>query len=154
MILVHKTGNTGALMELGTVFIEEKTNSFLPYFVAAVRPKKENELYLKLEEINTREAAGKLLQKRVYLPEKDFRRVVAGDSILYYLGFSVQDKQAGTLGNVSEVIEMPSQLLLKVYRRERELLIPLNEETLLEISGEKKVIFVNLPDGLLDIYQA
>lgn len=154
VVLLHKTGKTEPLNDIKTIFIEERKNSFLPYFIGSVRPKKAQELYLKLEDVDSKEAAGKLLQKQVYLEEKHFRQMVGDDSILYYLGFSVNDKQAGDLGPVAEVIEMPSQLLLKVYQDEHELLIPLNEQTLQRIDKETKTIYVHLPDGLLDIYRA
>lgn len=154
VVLIHKAGKKNKLKGIQTVFIEEKNNSFLPYFIESLRPKKDQELYLKLEDVHSKEAAGKLLQKQVYLREKDFRQIIEDDSILYYLGFLVKDKQAGILGSVAEVMETPSQLLLKVFQNKQELLIPLNENTLQSIDKEEKIISVDLPDGLLDIYQA
>lgn len=154
VILVHKAGRKNALQGIPVIFIEERKNSLLPYFIESVRPKNEKELYLKLEDIHSKESAAGLLQKRVYLEEKHFRQAVNEESILFYLGFMVEDAHAGLLGNVAEVVEMPSQLLLKIYQDENELLIPLNENTLQNIDRKKKVIYVSLPDGLLDIYRS
>jgi 16S rRNA processing protein RimM len=152
LILVHKIGRTDALKNIPVLFIEERKNSFLPYFIDAVRSKSADELYVKLEGITTKEAAGKLLTKQVYLEEKQFRKQVKAGSSIYYLGFAVEDSHAGLLGNVAEVIETPAQLVLKIYKDGHELLIPLNENTLQRVDLQSHIIYVSLPDGLLDIY--
>lgn len=153
VILVHKTGRDNTLQNIPVLFIEDKKNSFLPYFIESFRPKNDQELYLKLEDVNSREAATRLLQKGVYLEEKYFQQAVTEESILFYLGFVVEDVKTGILGNVAEVLEMPSQILLKIYQNGHELLIPLNDNTLKKIDRKRKVIHVSLPEGLLDIYR-
>lgn len=154
VILLHKTGNANPLQGIRTLFIEMQKNSFLPYFLESVRGKSGEELYVKFEGVHTKEAAGKLLTKGVYLEEKHFREQVQPDSPLYYLGFTVEDRKEGVLGTVAEVVEMPSQLLVKVYQGGRELLIPLNESTLARIDKKASLISVRLPEGLLDIYRS
>lgn len=153
LILLHKLGRLDALQGIDTLFIEARKDSFLPYFPVAVRGKSHEELYLSLEGVQTVEAARRLLTKRVYLEEARFREQVQPESTLYYLGFTVHDHDEGVLGTVSEVVEMPSQLLVKVFQKGRELLIPLNESTLEAIDQDASVIRVRLPAGLLDIYR-
>src|SRR5690348_6709266 len=148
VILQHKLSAAAPLKDVKVLFIEEKKNSFLPWFIEKVRQKHAEELFLKLEGLNTREAAGRLLSRQVYLDEQHFRKQVTEDSVLYYLGFSVEDKQAGMLGRVAEVVELPNQLLVKVYQDGHELLIPLNESTLRNIDTGNQTIYVNLPEGL------
>jgi 16S rRNA processing protein RimM len=154
MILLHKMGDCRPLKDAGVLFIEEKKNSFLPWFIEKVRTKSSEELFVKLEGIATREAAARLISRQVYLDEQNFRAQVKDDSVLYYLGFSVEDRQAGMLGTVAEVVELPGQLLIKVYQDEHELLIPLNESTLVTIDTKKRTVYVDLPEGLLDIYRS
>lgn len=154
VVLVHKTGNPEVLQDTRTLFVETRKNSFLPYFLESARKKNKEELFLKLEGVDTKEAAGKLISKGIYLDEAHFREQVKPESLLFYLGFAVEDSLAGILGQVAEVIEMPSQLLVKVYQNGHELLIPLNEGTLTRIDRQAAVIYVTLPDGLLDIYQS
>jgi 16S rRNA processing protein RimM len=153
MILVHKLGRTDALAGVDTLFIEMVRDSFLPYFPTSVRGKNTGELYLALEGVHTVEAARALLHKRVYLEEAAFREQTGPDSTLYYLGFTVTDSKEGILGTVAEVVEMPSQLVVKVFQHGRELLIPLNESTLEKIDREASLIAVRLPEGLLDVYR-
>jgi 16S rRNA processing protein RimM len=44
--------------------------------------------------------------------------------------------------------------LCTVFINEKEVLIPLHEESLLKIDRRKKQVHVALPEGLLDIYLA
>lgn len=153
IILLHKTGQADAFKDIRTVFIEEKQHSFIPYFIESNRIRNQEEVYLKLEGIQTKEGAAKLLRKQVYLDEDNFRKIVSPDSVLFYLGFKVADKAAGIIGRVAEVVELPAQFLLKVHQNDTELLIPLNSNTLQQIDKNNKIIHVILPDGLLDVYR-
>jgi 16S rRNA processing protein RimM len=56
------------------------------------------------------------------------------------------------IGKVLEVIEQPLQILLRLEIQGKEVLVPLNESTLVGIDRKKQVINVSLPEGLLDIY--
>lgn len=154
MVLLHEIGRKEPLKGVNAVFIEDKQNSFIPYFIEKIRRKNDRELYLQLEGITTKEAARSLLKKPVYLDEEHFRQQVDKDSPLYYLGFQIEDDGEGLLGVISEVIQMPDQLLAKVYQDENELLIPLNENTLKKVNHKNRTIYVDLPEGLLDIYRS
>jgi 16S rRNA processing protein RimM len=52
---------------------------------------------------------------------------------------------------VQEIVEYPYQSLAKVFYGERELLIPLVDEIIVEINDKKKLLLVNMPEGLIDI---
>ena len=50
------------------------------------------------------------------------------------------------------MIEQPHQVLCKIFIEGKEALIPLNESTLQKVDKKKKQLYVDLPDGLLEIY--
>ncbi|GEP95766.1 ribosome maturation factor RimM [Chitinophaga cymbidii] len=152
MIVKHSLGKKSSLKDITAVFIEDRKDSFLPYFIQKARAKDAEHLYIKLEGIDSREAARKLLQKGIYLDEADFKGLASASAPLSLLGFSVTDKQHGPLGEISEIIEMPLQVLAKVMFREKEMLLPLNEQTLLKIDKKQQTVHLDLPEGLLDIY--
>jgi 16S rRNA processing protein RimM len=153
LVLTHQTGSSRPLRHVEVLFLEEKKGSFIPYFITATREKGPREVLIKLEGITDRESARKLLSRKVYLEEKEFRQQVSADSPLAYLGFQVQDNRSGILGEIAEIVEMPGQWLAKVYEKGHELLIPLNEETLQKVDHKQAMLYVDLPDGLLDIYR-
>jgi 16S rRNA processing protein RimM len=151
LILKHELGKKTSLKNLKAIFTEDKKDSFFPWFVESTRIKSENEIYLKLEGVNTREAAGKLSQKEVWLPEEDFKKYAAKTAPAGLLGYTIiNDKKR--LGLIVEVIELPHQLLCRIEVNTKEALIPLNESTIKKIDHKKREVIVELPEGLLDIY--
>lgn len=151
LLLKHQLGKKTSLKGLQAIFVEEKKNSFLPWFIEATKIKSESEIFLKLEGINTREAAIKLTQKEIWVPETDFKKFAAKSAPASLLGYTIINNNE-PLGEILELIEQPHQLLCRLEIKGKEVLIPLHEETLKKINHNKKEVLVELPDGLLEIY--
>jgi 16S rRNA processing protein RimM len=151
LILKHNLGKKTSLKGLKAIFIEERKESFIPWFVESTRIKNEEEIYISLEGVGTRESALKLTQKEVWLPDEDFKKFAASSSPINLLGYEVvEDNNA--LGKILEVIEQPHQLLCRIDIKGKEALIPLHEETIVKIDKKNRQVIVELPPGLLEIY--
>ncbi len=151
LLLKHQLGKKTSLKGLQAIFVEEKKNSFLPWFIETTKIKSENEIFLKIEGINTREAAIKLTQKEIWVPETDFKKFAAKSAPASLLGYTIINNNE-PLGEILELIEQPHQLLCRLEIKGKEVLIPLHQETLKKINHTKKEVLVELPDGLLEIY--
>ena len=123
----------------------------LPWFITSTKIKSETEIYIKLEGLESREAAMKLVPKKVWLPEADHKKFAAKTSPSSILGYQIINK-GEELGPVLEVIEQPQQLLCRLEIKGREVLIPLHEDSLEKIDHRKRQVLVELPEGLLEIY--
>ncbi len=152
MILQHRLGKKTTLRGLKAIFIEEKRGEMLPWFVEAVRGKGDEDVYIKLEGIDTKEAARKLVQKEVWLPESETIQFAGKSAPISLVGFHLWQ---GTedLGEILEVIEQPHQVLCRIDLDGKEALIPIHEETLQKVDKKNRKVFVELPDGLLDVYR-
>ncbi|MDB5252078.1 MAG: rRNA processing protein RimM [Flaviaesturariibacter sp.] len=151
LIMKHKLGKKTSLKGLAAIFVEERKGSFIPWFIESVRIKADDEVYLVLQDVITREAANKLTQKEVWLPEPDFKKFSSKTAPINLLGYAIIDGEKD-LGPILEVIEQPHQLLCRLDIGGKEVLIPLHEETIRKIDRTKQQVFVELPEGLLDIY--
>ncbi len=151
LVLKHELGKKTSLKGLAAFFIEDKKNSFLPYFIEEARIKSDDEVYVKIEGISTREIAMKFTQKEIWLPEPDFKKYAAKAAPANLLGYTIIN-QNESLGQILEVIEQPHQLLCRLEIKEKEVLIPLNEDFLQKIDHRKKEVIVELPEGLLEVY--
>lgn len=151
VVLKHELGKKTSLKGLTALFIEEKKDSFLPWFIESAKIKSEDEIYLKFEGVNIREAALKLTQKQVWLPETDFKKYAAKSAPAGLLGYTIINRNE-PLGEIIELIEQPHQLLCRLEIKGKEVFIPLHEETLQKVNHRKKEVLVELPDGLLEIY--
>lgn len=151
IVLRHSLGKKTSLKSLEALFIEEKTDLFLPYFIESARIKSDKEIFIKLEGVNDREGAGKLVQNEIWLAETDFKRFAAASAPISLLGFTMMNENE-ELGEILEVIEQPHQVLCKILLNGKEALIPIHEEFLNKIDKKKRKVYVTLPDGLLEIY--
>lgn len=151
LLLKHELGKKTSLKGLQAIYIEERKTSFLPWFIETTKIKSDEELYIKLDGVPTREAALKLVQKKIWLREADFKKFAARSAPSGLLGYMIINNDA-RLGEILELIEQPHQLLCRLEIKGKEVLIPLHEETLQKVNHTKKEVLVELPDGLLDIY--
>jgi 16S rRNA processing protein RimM len=135
---------------LESVMIEIK-GRLVPHFIEAVSVS-DSKAFLKLEDINTPEAAQALKGCSLFLPKESRPALPRGD---FYndevIGFEVEDESLGLLGQVRD-IEMagPARFLI-VMVHEKEVMIPVQAPLLKSLNRSKKKILVNLPDGFLDI---
>ena len=151
LVLKHSLGKKTSLKGLKAIFVEEPKDSFIPWFIESTKIKNEEEIYLKLEGINTREQAIKLTPKEVWVPEEEFKKFSAKSSPINLLGYDIIEGEQ-VLGKILEVIEQPHQILCRIELNNREVYIPLHQETIQKIDNKKQQVIVLLPPGLLEIY--
>jgi 16S rRNA processing protein RimM len=153
LVLQHRLGKKTSLKGLKTIFLEEKRDEMLPWFIESTRgSNKADELYIKLEGLDSKEAARRVVQKEVWLTEKDFAQYAGSSAPISMVGFRLLDGDSD-LGEILEVIEQPHQVLCRIDLAGKEALIPVHEQTLRRVDQAKREVHVELPDGLLDVYR-
>ncbi len=138
------------------IFIAVKSSK-IPYFIANVRGK--GEMIVQLEDVDSRDAAQVLQAREIFLREQDIlteieREYEVPDDSLEYeglVGFMMLDKTIGEIGPIDEVLEMPQQEMAFLRFKGKEVLIPLNEQLIVEVDAVNKKVMMDLPDGLLDV---
>jgi 16S rRNA processing protein RimM len=151
LILVHSLGKKTGLKDLEALFIEETKDSFMPYFIEGTSIKNDAEVYIKLEGVDTKEVARKLTPKEVWLAAEDFKKYVAKSAPISMLGYDLIDGETN-LGEIIEVIEQPHQILCTILFKGNEALIPVHENNLIKMDQKNKKVYVEVPEGLLEIY--
>jgi 16S rRNA processing protein RimM len=152
LVYKHSLGKKTSLKGLQAIFVEEGKDIFLPHFIESTKIKSDDEIWLKLEGVDTKEAAHKLTPKEVWLEAADFKKFAAKSAPISLLGYNLIS-QEGDLGEILEVIEQPHQVLCTISYKGKEALIPINEAFLEKIDSKNRKVYINLPDGLLDIYE-
>jgi 16S rRNA processing protein RimM len=64
----------------------------------------------------------------------------------------IKDKNVGELGSVKYVNDKSPQHLFVVDYKKKEILIPINDELIENINRKEKLINMNLPSGLIELY--
>ena len=126
---------------------------FVPFFIEEYRFRSDSTALVKLEGIDTTERARMFTNVEVYFPVKHAEEAEDGElSWNFFVGFRMEDVRHGELGEVVEVDTTTVNTLFVVEQEDgEELLIPAQEEFIVEINQEKKLITVELPEGLLNL---
>jgi len=151
LILHHHLGIKTSLKGLEFIFLEEKKDEMLPYFIETAKAKDRQETYLKLEGIDAKETARKLVQKEVWLREEDFHKHTGKSAPINLVGYLLINEGI-ELGEILEIIEQPHQVLCRIEYQGKEILIPIHGKTLQKMDKIGKKLYLDLPEGLLDIY--
>ena len=124
----------------------------VPYFVSSVKYQG-NTAYFFLEDVDTVEKASRLVKKDVYLPDKlQPKKKKEEFTLLDLKGFIAIDEKEGELGEILEIQELPQQFIASIRYKNREVLFPLNGSIIKGIDLDGGEVYIDLPEGLLDIY--
>ena len=138
--------------QMESVFVEVR-NNLLPFFIESSQLHKSELLRLKLEDVDTEEDADALMKSGLYLP-LEFLPKLDGDKFYFHeiIGFKVEDKNYGHVGIIKSVNDSTAQSLFEIDRDGIEILIPMNDAFISKVDKRNKTIFVDTPEGLIDLY--
>jgi len=100
-----------------------------------------------LEDIGNKEQATQLSGKKIFISESELEKINLEDEewLPMLAGFQLIDQNKINHGCIEEILEYPSQILARIGDQ----LIPLHEDLIHKIDPKKKIIQMNLPEGLL-----
>jgi 16S rRNA processing protein RimM len=151
LILQHSLGKKTLLKDVEAIFLEQPKNNFLPHFIEKTSIKSDTETYIKLEGIDSLEVARKITPKEVWLQEDDFNKHKDKAAPIALLGYDMIDGETN-LGPIIEIMEMPHQILCTIMYNGNEALVPIHEANLIKMDDKNKKVYVEVPEGLLEIY--
>ena len=132
----------------------EVNKKLVPYFVENIKLQNNSTAYLQLEDIDHIDKTRDLIKKKVYLPkDKMPERDPSDFRYTDLVGYLVVDEEEGEIGHILSVQEFPQQFMATVDFDGKELLFPLSEDLILGVDLEERVIEVELPEGLVDLYR-
>lgn len=145
--LIIKSDKDFSIEDVKAIFIETSTG-LAPYFVKELSEANAG-FIIELEDVNAIEKAKLLIGKQVFIKtelieeqEEDFN----------WMGFEVIDNKYGLLGTVFSVTDNGQQILLSILYKEKEIILPLVDAFIEKIDENKKKLFFNAPEGLIDVY--
>ena len=140
MVLHIDSSTPQYFKELESVFLEFN-QELVPFFFAEKGKLNGKKLIVKLEDVSPEEA---------YLPQELLPTPKDGFYDKAILGFSVFNRDKG-IGVIEDVIENASQNLFVIEKDQKEYLVPAVEAFIQSIDHTNKNVYLDLPDGLLDL---
>lgn len=101
----------------------------------------------------TPEDALKLIGKDMYLP-LELLPELEGNKFYYHevIGFEVVDNERGDIGKIETVLDYPATPLFSIIFNGKEILMPIIDSVIVNVDRESKIIYINAPIGLIDLY--
>ena len=137
---------------LDAIFIDLRGN-LVPFFIETSQLHKSDLLRLKFEGVDNETDADALLKTELYLPLNLLPKL-EGNKFYYHevIGFTVKDNHFGEVGIIKAINDSTAQALFEIDRNGIEILIPMNDEFIVEVNRGAKDIMMDLPEGLIDLY--
>lgn len=139
-------------LKLDSVFAEIN-GKLVPFFIASYKLQNNQTGNFYFDDIDSIEKAETLVRKKLYLPNSSKPQRDEDEFLITDLkGFIAHDEKAGELGEIIEIHEYPQQFVAVVPFKNKDIMFPLNEDLIVEIDDENGVLYVDLPEGLIDLY--
>jgi 16S rRNA processing protein RimM len=132
-------------------FYFKLNNQFIPYFIEYLVDPLSDKPKIKLEGIESKEAATGWIGRTFYLPENQIKIETEPQPYQDITGFTVIVDKNRALGRIDDIYQLPQQSFAGLKYGGKEVLIPLNEDFILKIDRQGKMIFMELPEGILDL---
>lgn len=129
-----------------------KNNKLIPFFIEDISILHKGFARVKFEDVDSEEDARALVKCKLYLPIEVLPELESHQ--FYYheiIDFIVSDSKLGEIGTVIEHIDIPGNPQLLVLHKEKEVFVPISDTFYNGIDKDKKIIFVSLPDGLIEV---
>ena len=128
-------------------------NSYIPYFISKISKYKNNSIRVKFEDVKNESEAMELINYEIFLPMEELPKL-EGKKFYYHevIGFKVIDINHGEIGEITHINDQTPQHLFVVKSSGKEILIPINDDFILDLDRINKIVNLKIPEGLLKIY--
>jgi 16S rRNA processing protein RimM len=138
--------------ELDHLFLEVR-GQLVPYIVTLIEQKTNKTAKLKLEGIDSEEAAKALVKSRVYIDLSDMSEADEERMELRSMEeYAVIDAEKGPIGFISQVLELAGNPQLEIKFNGKTILLPLHQDFIESIDHDKREVRIAAPPGLIDLY--
>ena len=139
-----------------TCLVSEIDGIYVPFFVTACRPKTADTVLLTIDGISSEQEAARLVNHDIFALKRDYSAAsdeadADGYPLDFFIGFELQDSDEKRVGEIIAVDEQTENAIFIIDRDGDELLVPANDDLIVEFDIDKRVMVMDLPQGLIDL---
>lgn len=137
------------------VFLQKQPNDqiLVPYFLESAILQN-NTLRCKIEHVNDIQTAKSFIGNSIYLP-LSLLPPLDGNRFYFHevINYEAIDASKGKIGTIKKVLEFSTSNVFAIQgKNEKEILVPIHDETILKVDRKDHIIYLNCPEGLIDLY--
>ncbi len=140
------------IKKMESVYLKLNEN-LVPFFIELLQLRPKGQAMVKFLDVDSTEEASLLAGCDIFIPIALLPKQKGTHLFSVEIeGYTVIDANRGETGTVTSVLEMPQQSLLAIDFNGREILIPIVDEIIKKIDRKTKTVFIEAPEGLIDLY--
>jgi 16S rRNA processing protein RimM len=150
LVLFLDVDNIENYIDMEFVYLEIK-DKLIKYEINNLRLQG-NKMVCQFKDV-TQEESNMLIGKEMYMP-LEFLPKLSGNKFYFHevIGFNVEDKEKGNIGIIKEIYDNTVQPIMSIDDNGREILIPIINNVVKNVDRGKRLITIEAPQGLIDIY--
>ena len=113
-----------------------------------------NKALMSFEDLKSDAEAKNFVNAELYLPLAALPKL-SGNKFYYHEvdNFEIADANNKVIGKLDSILDQKTNPLLSItHNSGKEILLPLRDEFIIEVNREKKLMKLDFPDGLLELY--
>ena len=140
----------GKIPEMESVFLETEGKA-VPFLVSSCEIVDNTLIRITFDGYNSLEKISEFIGCKLFLTSSE-KPENYGNDLNPLNGYQVRTKENSMLGTISEIIENPGQILLNIQTSlNKKIFIPFHQDFIVRIDHKKKIITMDLPEGLTEI---
>lgn len=153
MIIEVEEGFEDILGESEYLLVEVE-GGLVPFFVSGegIKFRTPTTLCLAFDDLETAEKVRRYCGCKIYLHKDDNNEQDASEEFSELKGVTVFDKLRGKLGKIVRIDDFSGNVVLTIAYGSHEILIPLSEKLIIQFDEEHQELFLECPEGLIDLY--
>ena len=149
--ILFDVSNPQEFKGLESVFVEID-NKLVPFFFERLAIRNQKSAVATFEKIDSEKKATALINCELYLPVDLMPKGFNPNTLKEFEGFEVIDKEKGSIGKVVQLLDYTNNPVFQIDFEGKEILVPKQDDFITKIDLKKKVIYIDAPDGLIDMY--
>ncbi len=124
----------------------------VPFFIEEMEFSTDTTGFLKFEDIETANDASLFTSLPLYIERKYIHdEDIETDDANYFIGFKLMDNKNHEIGLIQFIDTTTENHLFVIDKDGEEILIPVSEEYITDLDHDNKIIYMELPEGLLSL---
>ncbi|SDC33218.1 ribosome maturation factor RimM [Williamwhitmania taraxaci] len=125
----------------------------VPLFLKSFRNRGKDKALVMFDDFESSRAAARFVGLPLFVFQSTEEEEDELTGLELFVGFTVIDHDLGLLGSIVDFHDITGNPLFVVDHNGTEILIPVHEDLILEVSEKKKEITFDLPSGLIDLFK-
>ncbi|KAF0237600.1 MAG: 16S rRNA processing protein [Prolixibacteraceae bacterium] len=133
-------------------FFVELEGLLVPFFIMedGFLFKTENSAILTFVGVDSEKYAKRMVGSSVFLFKNEIIEMPVETFETYLVNYLLIDETRGEIGIIEQVDNYSGNIVLTVHYKNKELLVPFNEDFLIETDRKKRTLKLKLPEGLIE----